>query len=752
MAGALVLLRSSSGRERQTVTAGDGRFALPSFAPEASELVVRVSGFAEFRQPIADAASATSLDVVVIPASPREEVTVAGTRIAQQASNVPQAVTVLSQAEVRTSPAIVADDVLRQVPTFSLFRRTSSMAAHPTTQGVSLRGIGPSAASRTLVLLDGVPLNDPFGGWVSWARVPVDSIDRVEVIEGATSNLYGNYAMGGVISLDTRPAAPRTVQVSAAYGNRQTPKLDVRASHLWGPVGLSVDASVFETAGYQTVAANERGPIDDPTSVGVANVSTRLTYAVNDRVRASFGLGHFRERRDNGKHTTFGPRVDERNATDLTSASAGVRLNLPDLSDVQAAVFVDDESFQTNSIAVVDAVHRTSARLGFDHVVPSRGWGGVLQWARPITTVHLLTGGGDWRIVRGESREQVFDEATGLVAVSDRLAGGRQRSAGLYFQDLITPTTRVTVTLSARLDRFRTSDGHATETDLLTGLATAGSRSSVPARAEVVASPRAALLYHVNERWSVWGALAAGFRAPTLNELYRGFRVGTRQVLANPDLGPERMTGGEAGVTVAVANAVVARATVFDTRLRNPVSTVTVSQDGASVILRRQNIGRTRARGLEVDVDVRPASPWHVSAAYAFSASTVVAYDAPVTEPDDLDASLVGKAVPQVPRHRGSVTVSYTSPRGHVAATLDAASTQFDDDRNVAGVPGRSQAGLPGYAVVNVRATKKVSADFDVFIGMQNLLNHEYFVATLPTLVGMPRTVQAGVRVMLRGR
>ncbi len=106
--------------------------------------------------------------------------------------------------------------MLRQVPTFSLFRRTSSIAANPTAQGVSLRGIGPSGVSRTLVLLDDVPFNDPFGGWVYWTRVPMMNAERIEIIDGATSSLYGNYAMGGVINIVTNRPTPRTHHLQAA--------------------------------------------------------------------------------------------------------------------------------------------------------------------------------------------------------------------------------------------------------------------------------------------------------------------------------------------------------------------------------------------------------------------------------------------------------------------------------------------------------------------------------------------------------
>ena len=163
MPGAAIVVRAS-GREQQTVTGPDGRFT--ANAPAAAEvaIIVRAAGFAEARQTIAAGARRVNLDIVVGPATVTEAVTVTATRGERRTGDVPASVSLLAREDIKQSPAMVADDVLRQIPTFSLFRRTSSLASHPTTQGVSLRGIGPSGVSRTLVLLDGVPFNDPFGG------------------------------------------------------------------------------------------------------------------------------------------------------------------------------------------------------------------------------------------------------------------------------------------------------------------------------------------------------------------------------------------------------------------------------------------------------------------------------------------------------------------------------------------------------------------------------------------------------------
>jgi outer membrane receptor protein involved in Fe transport len=165
--GARVTVIEQQGTLRKSaVTTSDGA-RVEGLAPAVYEVRVDATGFA-LATATADLRNQNSATVTVdlkLATLSREPVNVV-TRSEQQISDVPASATVVRAEEIKQSPAVAADDVLRQVPTFSLFRRTSSLAAHPTTQGVSLRGIGPSGVSRTLVLIDDVPFNDPFGGWV----------------------------------------------------------------------------------------------------------------------------------------------------------------------------------------------------------------------------------------------------------------------------------------------------------------------------------------------------------------------------------------------------------------------------------------------------------------------------------------------------------------------------------------------------------------------------------------------------------
>src|SRR5688572_3791610 len=160
-----------------TVTTGDdGTFVLAD-VPDGSVVRITAPGFATA---LLVAADVEGVRVTLQPAPLVDTIVVTASRGAARLST-PEATTVLTSAELLTSAAGSLDDVLRNTPGFSLFRRSSSRVSNPTTQGVTLRGVSGSGASRTLVLADGIPLNDPFGSWVYWNRIPQAAVERVEI-------------------------------------------------------------------------------------------------------------------------------------------------------------------------------------------------------------------------------------------------------------------------------------------------------------------------------------------------------------------------------------------------------------------------------------------------------------------------------------------------------------------------------------------------------------------------------------------
>jgi outer membrane receptor protein involved in Fe transport len=250
-----------------------------------------------------------------------------------------------------------------------------------------------------------------------------------------------------------------------------------------------------------------------------------------------------------------------------------------------------------------------------------------------------------------------------------------------------------------------------------------------------------AALYHVTDKVSAWGSIGSGFRAPTLNELYRNFSVGQLLTLGNAALGPERLRGGELGVSVAPTDDVSVRGTWFDNRMKDPIATITITPN---TLAQRQNIGRTRIRGFQTDVEYRFGRQWRAAAGY-------VRNDATITE-NPSDASLVGKFLQQVPKTRGSLSVSYVNPRlADVTMSALFVGHQFDDDQNVKAKTGE-EPGLPAYGVVDMSVLRALGRNLDVFVTVQNMFDKEYWVQLQPTTIAAPRLVNVGLRVRWSGR
>jgi outer membrane receptor protein involved in Fe transport len=653
-------------------------------------------------------------------------------RVEQRLSDVPTHTTVLTREDIERSSAQTVDDLLREVPGFSLFRRSSSLVANPTTQGVSLRGIGPSGVSRTLVLLDGVPLNDPFGGWVYWSKVPLESIERIEIVRGGGSALYGNYALGGVINIVTRKPQAIGLQGTLAGGTHDTVHAHLQADYVTGPLALSLQGDVFSTGGFPIVRAAQRGAVDIDADSQHQTFLGRLEYTLTAQSSLFLAGSYFHEERGNGTPL-------QENATEAGYVAAGSKLRTADGSDWQLTVYAQLQTFDSTFSRV--SSDRQVEALTTAQEVPSLGVGGSLQWTKRLLTQHLVTAGIDAQFVDGESDEDLFNFA-GTMITTRRESGGQQRFFGLFAQDIFTPLPQLQITAALRFDNFRNGDASRTDRTLATGVV---SRTDFPTTTDTSLSPKLAILYRVTDTLILRGAGYQAFRAPTLNELYRQFRVQNVVTLANPSLGPERLTGGEIGLDYTLWVDWLLTLTGFWSTLKEPVSNVTLAPPfppdcpSGTVCRQRQNLGRTRSRGVEVELRYMPTRAWVLSASYLYNESTV--RDFPT------DPSLEGNRVPQVPKHMYTLGAQYLNPRLVNAAFLGRfVGDQFEDDRN--------ENVLQSFFIANVNLWRPIPLPHamagEIFLGVENLFDSTYAVGKDPATglvtTGSPRLVHGGIR------
>ena len=695
----------------------EGRFAVEAPAGDRVTLAIEASGFQPWLETY-PSGGAGNLRIVLARAGYSETVSVAATRTSRRISDLPESVVVVSSQDFAAAASPAPDQVLRQIPGFALFRRSDSRTANPTAQGVSLRGVGGSGASRTAVLDDGIPIDDPFGGWVYWSRVPLVALDRAETVRGGMSGLYGAAALSGVLQLVRREASPASVLFDGSFGTRETGQGSLYAGGREGPWGGRLAAEKFRTAGYVPVAPGDRGPVDREADSRHETLDVTLDRTFEGNGRAFLRGATYDEARQNGT-------VLQVNDTRIRQLAAGADASAAG-GEISARGFVLEETYHQTFSAI--SIDRRSESLTRAQRVPSTAGGVSLQWSRSLGA-HLVVAGADAGEVRGSSDEDVF----GARGVSFAGAGGRQRSEGAFLEDLWTPAPRLTVHAGVRLDAWRNFDGQ-----IRTG-ATSGSASArpLPDRSESAVSPRASLLYRATASVSLTASAYRSFRAPTLNELYRTFRVGNVVTNANEALSAERATGAELGaLATGSGGRVGVRANLFWMEIQDTIANVTISTTPALITRQRQNLGRTRSRGLELDASWRATDAVALTGGYLYADSSVVSFQA--------DSSLEGRRIPQVPRHQAAFQVRYGREGGPLAALqAQLVGRAWEDDQN--SLP------LSGYATFDALASFPVARGLEGFLAAENLLDRRYDVGRTPVLTVAPgRAFRAGIRLRVQ--
>jgi outer membrane receptor protein involved in Fe transport len=356
-------------------------------------------------------------------------------------------------------------------------------------------------------------------------------------------------------------------------------------------------------------------------------------------------------------------------------------------------------------------------------------------------STHLLTAGIDARWIDGESDEDIFN-FTGTAVTTRREAGGEQRFVGVFVQDIFTPLPRLQISGALRFDYWQNGDASRTDRSVVTGQS---ARTPCADKTDAAVSPKLALLYQATNTLALRASAYQAFRAPTLNELYRQFRVGNVVTLANADLGPERLTGGELGLDYSRGDKWLAKLTGFWNELKDPVSNATLSAPfpvdcpAGTVCRQRQNLGRTRSRGIEAELHYRPTLAWDLSVSYLYNSSEVLEFPA--------DPALEGKRVPQVPKNSYMLGVQYLNPR-LVNAALQGrfVGDQFEDDRN--------DSDLSSFFVVDLSLWRPIPVPYvvasEIFVAAENLFNTTYAVGKDPinsvVSTGAPFLFHGGVR------
>ncbi|HEV7705521.1 MAG TPA: TonB-dependent receptor [Gemmatimonadaceae bacterium] len=694
-----------------------------------------VTATANGRQPVRSDVTITSGETTKLDISmPRgpillSSVIVSATRTPTNASNVASTVNVLGPVEVATSPARESQDMLREIPGVEL-PRTSSLVGG-TAQIVSIRGVDEG---RTAVLFDGIPVNDAWGEWIDWGRVPKGMIDHVEVIEGGTSNLYGNGAMGGVISFFSRPVPPMTGRLLVEGGSRDTRHIGVSAGiPIVNSLTASFDGDFQNGGGYNMFSPSERGRVDEVSGIKQRNGYLRLNYTPQSNFSA-FLTGHlFADDRDIGtplgdqsryeRDLQLGADYGNLGGGTLTLRGwGGMQSELQRSSTVRAnSTTCDDPSSDPRQCEDSSIVAR----------IPSHDWGASAIWTRQAV-LHLesISFGGDFRRMSGNYDETDFNTScpgANCGNVSRTIeSGGDQTLSGVFAQAIASPIDKLRVELSARVDHWSNDNGHSI--DAINGDTTFANRS------KNAFSPRLGARYQIIKGLAIRGALYEAFRAPNLAELYRKQISGTSITIPNPDLSPEHAFGREIGADWQPAEWIQLKGTWYVADYKDFNVPVQISA-GPPAIRQRLNVSKSRSKGGEAYLALHPIQQMLVSGSVNYDQDRIVSGPA---------GTVVGAPVNRVPSPRQTIRASYLSPK-------------FGDYTAIWRHEGHTTTlqgiDLAPFSVLDLNAQRLVVPGVRAIVSLENVTDKQYQVniagAGASELIsyGLPRTFRLGIEV-----
>lgn len=665
------------------------------------------------------------------PTTTLDEVIVTAARLPPAAGEA--AFSIIRLGEETLSTATRLDEALTAVPAVSLFRRTSSLAANPTTQGLSLRAIAPSGAGRTLVTLDGVPLNDPFGGWVIWSQTPTESIESLDIVRGAGAGPYGAGALTGVIQLRERERG-RVLEASIAErgGARLAGSGGVEA----GPVRLTGSALYETSDGYVPVRGPAAGAADTPLDLEAKSAALRMDAPIGEAA-LSLRAAAYEEDRGSGlagaRSTASGHVLSATIARQADADAAGWRLQ----------AWRRESDFANTSVAVA-ADRATTTPANDQYETPATGWGvnAALRGRREGPTGGRLEWevGADARVNEGETRE-LFRYMAGAFT-RDRIAGGEASVAGLYGEGSLEAGPWL-LAGGLRLDGWRNQNGRRLERDLATGAATLDETD--PERSGEVVSARLAARRMIGGGWAARAAAYTGFRPATLNELHRPFRVGNDLTEANPGLVPETLQGVEAGLAFEGPVSALG-ATLFWNRIEDAIVNVTVGEGPGTfpragfvpvggVLRQRQNAGTIEATGVEISARQTVRGGLDLTGAVSVTDARV--------DGGNAAPQLTGLRPAQAPIWSASAGVDWrASERLRLAARARYESKRFEDDLN--------SRVLRAAVTLDLRADWQVNDAAALWLAADNLFDAEVEVSETGGGVegyGPPRLFSVGLRL-----
>jgi len=688
------------------------------------------------------------------PARTLGEVVVTATRDERTLTEVPASVTVVSREQIRATPGDSIDDVLRTVLGLEM-TVMSAAQLHPTSSFPSMLGTKNAITSHVLVMVDGVPINDAYEGFVQWNRVPKENVERVEIVRGGGATLWGTYALGGVINIITRTPERPEVSAEAGAGRFGTYRADLYGTPVYSDrFKLSLSYNRFNTDSYNQVASGAATPgffarpsgFFQRTSFNSQNLQAAAHFSLDASLT---GLVRMTLHNNAQPQFVLVPMSTDQNIENLDAQlvkrlDAGAKLTFTAFRN-DGVFRTFNASYNDNPGGIVTPADQGEPFLSNNHRAHTTDWGGSAVWTRRVSAlIETLTMGVDLRQIEAREHVDSFTRVFGTpVSVPDPVNtgdfGGSQRFYGLFAQASVFPTSKLELSPSLRLQRWSNYDG------VVLQAVAPGTPGAQGARSVDDLSARLSARLEASSTLALRAAIYKSFNAPTLDNLYRTFSANGFTIFSNPNLNPERLYGAEAGFDLA-AGASKSSVLLFANTVHDYIAFA--ADAGGNFV--NQNLGRTESAGLIASTDFPVSRGLSGHLGYGLTRARVV--DSP-GHPD-----WVGEQLAYVPRHKGDASMTFQQGKTRSSIILRYASKTYGVNGQQfnainPGVP-LTQGSFTQDAAILVDASYRYAFDkqHEAFVSVGNLFNRRYVAnndAFAPPLLGAPRTIFGGMRINL---
>lgn len=653
-------------------------------------LLFGVSGNAALGAPADEAQKKYQLDTVVVSTS----------RVEVPVRDVPQSVTVLTREEIMASPFTRLEDIVRSVPGVYNFRHYG-LQTNGIISPLKMRGVG---ANRVLVLVDGVPQNDNFNNgiaWVAWGHIPRETIERIEIVRGPTSALYGSEGLGGVIQVITKkPRAERQTSIRGEAGSADTYGGHGFHSQKFGDFGILLGGGYEESDGWYMV--EDREPYEIKRYREVGQGLGKATYDLTATTNLSFSALLYDHEMGKGRKFFYDELTLDQYWLNFEQKGSAVALK-----GVVYANRLDKTAYQDTAADDFTSLFREEK---FDGTFT---WGGDLQ----ATILNLqplqITIGAAYK----ESKLDYDEDFPG--SPRDAAARGKQQFASPFANvDFRFLDDSLILNLGARYDWIRTSDGLNFDTE---GSARKPAYDNeFGSKTDGSFSPKFGIVWHPDAKTTLRASGGKGFRAPSLFELYK-VQVrggGTFYREANPDLDPEEIWSYDVGAERFLLDNLWGRMTFYQSFAKDYIGDRLVGSaplPGGRTRFDYQldNIGEVDIYGVETELQWYPVNDLTVFANYTYNISEI--------EEDKDNADLEGNYLPNDPRHNLHVGFRYQNPK-IVNFSLFAnyyADIYYDNENTLK---------TNDFWTVDAAVSRTFFNRFTVYLNAENILDNEYTI------------------------